>query len=1795
GITLAHQGITGSEGGGVFNIASAVTATTGLRVIEGSALNLSGGLPNGHLITSIEVGGGSTLSLLDGAGSQFSNLTTLNLGNTGTGTVTLNLNVGDLSLAGDGLQTDTLTLLTGGTLNLGNTITFNMTDAGLNENQTYTLLNIVDGGLLSSLTIADFIQGATPGGFDDFTWTVTNNLVQLTTGLLIVGDLYWRGTSDTTWNANVNNWSLNKDGSGLPSSIPGQGTKVIFAYNDIGTGALTTTLEQNFKINSLVFEGGTTTPASVTINAGTNAVSRLEIAPSNPVNGIAITTGGPAAVTIGANLKIGTNQTWDITGASALTISGALFGEANVTKSGDGKVILTGAADPTFNAGQTAVFTVTGGNLEFTNTAAFGTTANSNVASIVVSGGGFYYNNATAGTALTLPHSITLSGGALSGGGATHVYGATINVTAASTINLADSNGAPTAGARSITLAGGLTGTGNLTLNGNNTASAGNQISGTLTLNQNNSAWSGNWNILRGSITTNNANGLGSGSSITMEKGRILFTAGAGTPTITQSIFIASATETAVGEFNLAAGIATTFSGQITLGGVGGAGELRIFMTDNAATATLTGGVVLANDGGLSTQNAATRVLTVDSVISETGGARSLTVNDAAWGGTAGTVLLNKANTYTGGTVLARGVLQLGHVSALSTGALTISGAGTLNSLVDLTGANALSNALNLSAVLTFTGSNGVTFNGLTTNIGAGGLTNSLTSGNLLFSQVNLAESGAVVARTLTIAGAGSGTTTITSLLNNDQNNVLTNNLTGNSLTIGTIALSESALTGRSLTLGGTGNTTVTGVIENFAGGGGTAGSLIKAGTGVLTLEGANTFTGPVAINAGVLDYSTVTNIGGAASNLGQGSAITMAGGTLRFIGSSSQATNRAITTTGSATLAANGTAGATITYNGAITMAANNILTLAGSGEGVITGGITQPAGAATADLSVTSGTWTIQDSNVSIADDLLMTGGTLTLKDMVFTLNDDVVVTGTGAVLNLNTTGVLIANNIAGTSSGLHARTGGIINLGANDIFGVANSGGLDFINVGDSGVGVAGVFNTNTFNITSPGLLVGGLAAGLEGNVTGTGTITVTSTAVDWSLGIRAHRGSISANLAGVASLLKQGLGEMTLSGDNSGLTGTVAATRLDAGSLVLDFTTQNNNKISAVAQLDMRGASLTLNGNNTAASSQSVASFTLANASGANRIVLNNGTGSHGVVLNLGAMTRAVNSQDGTLRIVLPSGAQSATNGVTTTTTTVTGGILGTAAYATVEDGTGTWFATRNTTAGAQNIVALISTPKNNMSTWLAGDHITDETTGFTGTYSSVGINSLRFDAITGSDVNLGITGVLGIATGGILVTDNVTGSAGILGGTLFSGAVVATPELILTHDGLSTFEIGADIRINTILIKTGAGTLLLSGNNTSTGLTDVQNGILQISGGSAIGDTSLVSLSDDKATTFQLLASETIGRLAGGSATAGLETLAVVAIGSHTLTLNQTATSTYSGLFSGNGTIVKTGASTFTYAGTDPAGIFNGSLRIEQGLVLLNGNFNQFAGISGITLTGSTSSLRLDNDQTTAVASRINDTATVTLNSTAGTTANDLGFFMRRTAGTTTGTETVGRLILNSGHNTVAADGTATDRIGRVLFSNATPLVRNNFSTLLVVARNMNATTGQRGRISFSADPGGAIGGGGAAASTTISILPYMVGEDTLAVAPSGAVHFGNSFVRYESGTTDLRPLNLTTEYVVNETAYNALGAGVLTNNIRFTATTGTLAGDTTGINALVLDSATGITVTGPAQSLQITS
>jgi autotransporter-associated beta strand protein len=1602
-INLTYQGSTTVEGG-TLTLAVPVNGTTGLSVLNsGSSLALTGGITNAALITSVVAENGTTLSLLDGNGNKLTSLTNLQLGSTAGTMTTLNLNVGDTT-AGDSLRTDTLTLLTGGTLSLftGNQVTLNLTDIGLNANQTYNLIDVVDGGLtLGNLSVADWILGSTPGGFTSIVLNKTDTLISLTTGNLITGASYWRGLSDNTWNANSTNWSDDKAGT-IPSvSIPGQGTDVIFAY-DGASGAVATTLEQNFKINSLTFEAGVSTPASVSIAPGVVTTNRLEIAPQLATDGVKLLASGPPSVTISAPFRLGAAQTWNVADStSVLTLSGGLQGEADVTKTGSGKVTLSAAAAGTFNTGLTTDVTISAGTLELTNAGALGTTAGNNLANVAVNSGAFYYNNATTGT---VANPLTLAGGTLSAGGNTQTYSGTVNVSSASTINMSDSNATLTGTARSITLSGLISGTGNLAIDGNNTASAGNQVGGTLTMSNAGNTWSGDLLFNRGTVTVASAASPSfTGNDVAFNGFGRLILQGLNSATLTSTGTLTYAAG-AVGEFqvdnssgSVSAPFTVNWNGAVSLGA---GAAMRLFVADGVNT--------VANFGGAVTL----------------GGNGSISV-----GGTTGSVAIISGIIGDGG------------------------------------------NAFGLA-------------------------------------------------------------------VNND--------------------------------LGGWATTNQT-----------------------LRLTGLNTFTGNVSLDAGILEYDTVTNISGGASALGNGTAIsTTNAATLRFIGTSAQSTDRPITTAGGAlTLSANGaTAADTITYNGAITVGptadgSQIVLTGAAGRSGLITGNITQTGD--TADATVNGGTWSLSGASSRIGDVLTVsTGATLNLTGGLLAVRNDFVVTGTGTTLNLNGTGVLSFNTATLSSdASLLLRDGGVVNLGANDAV-VATE--FDRLFLGQDADGATPTLNMNSFNLTTSRLILGERAATRQGVINGTGTLTTTGGDIDL------YKGTINANLGstGTTALEKFGPGLVTLAGNNSALASTGAAIVYE-GTLALDYTSSNTTKLNTAAALDMRGSNLTLTGNNSAGTTQSVASFTTGSG-GSNYITLTPGT-SQEMVLNLNALTRAVNAQDGTLRLILPTGTQSATNGVTTDTLNTIGtganAIIG--GWLTVNDGTGVFFGRNATGAVDGNIVAANTTSTDAVASWTAGANISDSS-GFTGTLSSsAAINSLRFNSATGGTATISSGGILSIQSGGILATSSSAGSPGILGGTLVSGAIASNvPELMFIQSSATAFEVGADIRINHAVTKSGNGILRLNGDNVYTGYTEIQEGTLQVAGGNAIGDTSIVTLSASRNSTLQLLSNETIGRLAGGQRATNSD-YGIVAVGSNTLTLNQSASTTYAGFFTGTGSIVMNSGGTGNLNLTNVSTGFTGSVVVSGGLFQLSGIGQIDASSFTINKGGN---LLIDNNGTTRSGTRVLDGAPITLNSADGAFSGATaprGLAIRSDQDATLD-ETVGVVTANSGASYLTLESTTSNDDSDIIVAN---LLRANSATLNVRGTNLGGSAAQENefRIGNSGNEttfiGTLVGGGGAAASQNISIVPWAIGESMTGALATTTM--GNSLVTYTAGS-GIRPLDFATEY-------DTIALAAATDNARES-----LAADLTGlvgttVNALVINNSNNgavniaVTGTGAGQALAITS
>lgn len=154
----------------------------------------------------------------------------------------------------------------------------------------------------------------------------------------------------------------------------------------------------------------------------------------------------------------------------------------------------------------------------------------------------------------------------------------------------------------------------------------------------------------------------------------------------------------------------------------------------------------------------------------------------------------------------------------------------------------------------------------------------------------------------------------------------------------------------------------------------------------------------------------------------------------------------------------------------------------------------------------------------------------------------------------------------------------------------------------------------------------------------------------------------------------------------------------------------------------------------------------------------------------------------------------------------------------------------------------------------VSAWTNGNDVS-ETLGFTGT-TGVGalVNSIHFDADAAGAITVDAGG-LEVSGGGIMVSSLVatgTSDKTITGGALSAGA---DADLIVHQYGASTLTISSVIADNAgssagnSLVKTGSGELILTGNNTYTGRTFLNDGTLSISSDGNLGGAPGAALVD----------------------------------------------------------------------------------------------------------------------------------------------------------------------------------------------------------------------------------------------------------------------------------------------------------------------------------------------------------
>lgn len=1057
---------------------------------------------------------------------------------------------------------------------------------------------------------------------------------------------------------------------------------------------------------------------------------------------------------------------------------------------------------------------------------------------------------------------------------------------------------------------------------------------------------------------------------------------------------------------------------------------------------------------------------------------------------------------------------------------------------ISATGASlTISGAMSGNGMLTKTGAGTMTISGVNTHSGA----TEVSTGVL--------QSGSSTGLSASSAYAVNGT----AILRLNGNNSSVGSLAGSGFVENNHISAASILTIGSLNS----TTSFSGVVRNGAAG--TMG-LTKVGTGTLTLGGVNTYTGATLITGGTLQLG----IGG---NLTGGSALTItaaAGVTAAFDVNGGSPTLASITLGGaSGSSAANildTAGGGVISLGGTLTYSAtNNPL---GS---IINAGLlyAAPGGSRTITAAASTG------ATVELVLNGTITGTGFTTDNRVvfsgtgdITINNLVSVTGSGSDLQKNSTGILNINaatsatddwvidagilnanvsnalnaaddividgagtqdsaivNIGGTAGGsgfhqgddLFIRNGGRVNVLVNN----GISTGTDMILVGDASSASAAAAGrldlAADISIGANGLQLGN---GTNiGNVTGTGIITTAGT---FSLRNGAVESGIT--LAGTGAITKVSNSTVVFSGSRT----TTGATNIQEGTLILDYTTNNTSKIGGVLTLGAANPALanpvlTITGSATAATNQSVASTTL--LLGATKVNVNAGAG-QSANLNLAAITRSVGGS---------TVAFAYNNGSASVTTAHLNAIL---PYATLTTGGTTRLAA---TDGTGNVVQMTGVNKNDVTTWIAADNVSN-TGAFSGVLGtqSVAASTLSFVAGgTAATVNVDAASRFTLRNGGIYVDSGVGANGTVISGGQLAGATSGvTGEIIVhQHNSLATLTIGSRLFGTTTLTKSGAGALVLSGNNYfatsinngAASFVALNEGTLVLKGGNAIGDATSVHMKAGTTLELEAGASETLGRLGIDTSNPSNGTIALGAGSS--LTINQTGSATYSGVFSGSGTITKVGNGNLQLTGNTAAG-FTGVLNVNAGMLYISGSAGRLNGSVEINLNAGSSFL-IDNDDDSSNTTRISDAAVITLNSVNSPWAGETrarGLSVR-TDNNSNMTESVGSLVFASGANYAGLEAAGgSNSVAGIIAANG--ISRSVGATFNIRGAALGATSGQRSLLKIADANDTAfmtanlVGGGAAtgASNKNVSIVPWAIGETILDDLADN--NMGNSFVTY---------------------------------------------------------------------------
>jgi fibronectin-binding autotransporter adhesin len=1318
------------------------------------------------------------------------------------------------------------------------------------------------------------------------------------------------------------------------------GSKVILGGNTLSVGASNSTtfagtiegtgglLKQGS--GTLILSGTNTYQGGTAINAGTLSVSST--ANLGDAAGTLTFGGGTLRTTADiinsrATTLNGGGGTFDVAVGTTLTQDSVIDGSGGLTKAGDGTLVLSVAntygGGTTINAGTLSISSDdrlgNGGGLAFGGGTlrTTGSTTTSR-ATTLNSGGGTF--DTSPGTTLTHNGVISGAGGLIKTGAGTLVLGNFLNAYQGGTtikegtLSVSENSGLGQAGT-ALTFDGGT-------------------LQATVT-----------GFLLSRAVTLNSGGGtLETVSSVNLILDGVVDGAGRLTKTGAGTLFLGRG-NTYQGGTTISSGVLSVSaddrlgnaSGDLTFAG----GTLRTTLTFATSRATT------LDSGGGTFDTATFTTLTHDGVIS---GAGSLTKS----GG--GTLVLGGIATYSGVTTISDGTLALTGAGSIasSTGVdltgvfarFDISGSGADRTIKDMSGVTG-SKVILGARTLTVGTSNSTTFSGIVE--GSGGLVKQ-GSGILTLAGVNTYTGATTIAGgTLALSGTGSIASSMGVALmdatarfdiSSSSADVTIGDLSG-------VSGSRVVLGNNGLALGTSNSTTFSGIVEGNGG-------LAKQGTGALTLEGANTYTGGTTFRGGVIAVSNDGNLGDANGGL------TFNGGTLQLLTGFNLATTRTIT------LDAGGGTIDTGNFNTTIVQGIGGAGGLAKKGSGTLSleganvyGGVTAIDSGTLALIGGGSiGASSRLDLTAATARFDISGSGTSQTIQGLSGVTDSKVILGANSLAVGASSSATFGGVIEGTGGLTKQGTGTQTLVGANTYTGATtiNGGTLALAGAGSiaasSGVSLADPTSRFDISGSSGDRTIQDLTGVANSRIVlGGNSLTVGTSASTIFGGV----------IEGSGGITKQGSGTLTLWAEST----YSGATTINQGTLALAFDgALANSSVVTVAA----GAAFDIGGSGSAVSIRSLAGAGAVQLDTTTLRITNASTEFSGTITGSGLggiqITGGTQTLSGTLAYIgttwIERGATLALKG------TGSVGFSDKIGFSSTGSGVATFDISQTTTgasvfrlddAAGNGIVSLGArtlTLTNGASTFngvvqdgglgggvggglsLAAN--TELNLGGASTYA--GTTSVGQDAILRLTGN-GSIDSSGVDLGGARATFDIAGASGNraignLTGVSDSKVVLGANNLTVGTSNSTTFS--GIVEGGGGLIKQGSGTLTLEGASTYTGATTVSIGILALAGGGTISSSSVVTI-----------ASGATLDIGGGSADSSIKTLAgagAVQLGARKLLITAGSTEFSGTITNGNsGGSLEIRGGTQTLSGTiDLQGstVFLGPVAIHDGTLALKG-------------------------------------------------------------------------------------------------------------------------------------------------------------------------------------------------------------------------------------------------------------